>query len=717
MQIDMQTTYVQRNDLTQKNADRSADSVLDASSQGESLQRKADMANNATQRAEAPRPNNTGMPDNLKAGIESLSGFSMDDVRVHYNSSKPATVQALAYTQGTDIHVAPGQEKCLPHEAWHVAQQMAGRVSPTTNVNGMPVNDDAGLEHEADVMGEKAVQCKGNTDNSKVCNVTLCMKKTSFGRTDTQSGVCNDVGGKSAPVGVGWGWVIQSFDDKRDDPEKGLGYENIQNGMALQRDHVIPYSLIMNFLKKLKDTLPIKETTDLKLPWIKSALDCYSEKFKAQKIWRIANEYLDKPNKISFENYNAYVNSLPDGVLSLRSGGVSSLPPGEGGILNAEQQTAVKRAIAFVGTFNFSDGSFKPQEVDIKMATGWMPANVFLAPKPKADDPGDGFDTTFASAEDVREEDVRCYAQTYREMNAYIKNGDLSVWESLLLKLDQIAKRRKDFWGFKPSEWMYNPAFNKAYAKQVVNVEKNCSEQNKKIDLAESKVHVNTKMGQKINNAASFDDFIQYLKNKIGFDENSGYATEKKFKKCNFNDLMTVCNASNCVIKADNITAVNDSISAVIEKYNKMCKKLEEFKYVNKVKEDEKEFDLAKQNKKDWIYSNAKKKIKEIFKLTIQKAIEAEWCSCLYNPVNEECKNLKKNFQENREKIAKYSAWLTYFKTACGKDWRSPEKELTNIEEIYKDDKTEMAVFIKGLCNDVKKILNEKGITKIGVIG
>ena len=106
------------------------------------------------------KKNETGMPDNLKAGIESLSGFSMDDVRVHYNSSKPATVQALAYTQGTDIHVAPGQEKHLPHEAWHVAQQMAGRVSPTTNINGMPVNDNAGLEHEADVMGERAIQCK-----------------------------------------------------------------------------------------------------------------------------------------------------------------------------------------------------------------------------------------------------------------------------------------------------------------------------------------------------------------------------------------------------------------------------------------------------------------------------------------------------------------------------------------------------------------------------
>lgn len=102
------------------------------------------------------KPNQTGLPDNLKAGVESLSGYSMDDVRVHYNSSQPATVQALAYTQGTDIHVAPGQEQHLPHEAWHVAQQMAGRVDPTTEIGGMPVNDNVGLEHEADVMGAKA---------------------------------------------------------------------------------------------------------------------------------------------------------------------------------------------------------------------------------------------------------------------------------------------------------------------------------------------------------------------------------------------------------------------------------------------------------------------------------------------------------------------------------------------------------------------------------
>ncbi|WP_028886687.1 DUF4157 domain-containing protein [Teredinibacter turnerae] len=102
------------------------------------------------------KENKTGLPDNLKTGVETLSGLSMDGVRVHQNSSKPAQVGAHAFAQGTDIHVAPGQMKHLPHEAWHVVQQAQGRVPVTTTVDGMPVNDNPSLEKEADVMGEKA---------------------------------------------------------------------------------------------------------------------------------------------------------------------------------------------------------------------------------------------------------------------------------------------------------------------------------------------------------------------------------------------------------------------------------------------------------------------------------------------------------------------------------------------------------------------------------
>ncbi len=101
--------------------------------------------------------NRTGMPDNLKDGIESLSGIDMSDVRIHFNSSRPAEVGALAYTQGTNIHVSPGQEQHLPHEAWHVVQQKQGRVRPTIQLmNGESGNDDAELERESDVMGKRA---------------------------------------------------------------------------------------------------------------------------------------------------------------------------------------------------------------------------------------------------------------------------------------------------------------------------------------------------------------------------------------------------------------------------------------------------------------------------------------------------------------------------------------------------------------------------------
>ncbi len=111
-------------------------------------------------KAEEPvqqQENRTGLPDELKAGVENLSGMAMDDVRVHYNSGKPAQLNAYAYTQGTEIHVAPGQEKHLPHEAWHVVQQKEGRVQPTMQMaGGVAVNDDKGLEKEADGMGGKA---------------------------------------------------------------------------------------------------------------------------------------------------------------------------------------------------------------------------------------------------------------------------------------------------------------------------------------------------------------------------------------------------------------------------------------------------------------------------------------------------------------------------------------------------------------------------------
>ncbi|WP_276380296.1 DUF4157 domain-containing protein [Flavobacterium sp. H4147] len=116
------------------------------------------------------KANTTGLPDNLKSGMENLSNKNLDHVKVHYNSSKPAAVQAHAYAQGSNIHLAPGQEKHLPHELGHVVQQMEGRVKPTVKIGNTLVNNDIGLEKEADIMGAKAYQFKSKASKDIVQN-------------------------------------------------------------------------------------------------------------------------------------------------------------------------------------------------------------------------------------------------------------------------------------------------------------------------------------------------------------------------------------------------------------------------------------------------------------------------------------------------------------------------------------------------------------------
>lgn len=101
--------------------------------------------------------NGASMPGQLMAGIAALSGIDISDVNVHRNSDRPAQLNALAYAQGNDIHLGPGQEQHLPHEAWHVVQQRQGKVKETMKFAGIGVNDEATLENEADSMGERAL--------------------------------------------------------------------------------------------------------------------------------------------------------------------------------------------------------------------------------------------------------------------------------------------------------------------------------------------------------------------------------------------------------------------------------------------------------------------------------------------------------------------------------------------------------------------------------
>lgn len=96
-----------------------------------------------------------GLPPAMRQNMERASGFDLSGVRVHRNSTLPAQLQAHAFAQGGHIHLAPGQDRHLPHEAWHVVQQAQGRVKPTHTVAGQPVNLDNGLEAEASRLGSQ----------------------------------------------------------------------------------------------------------------------------------------------------------------------------------------------------------------------------------------------------------------------------------------------------------------------------------------------------------------------------------------------------------------------------------------------------------------------------------------------------------------------------------------------------------------------------------
>jgi hypothetical protein len=111
----------------------------------------------------AKRQNTTGMPDEVLQKMEAAFNTNFSNVKIHANSSKAPELDALAYTQGHNIHFAPGQfkpttsegQKIIGHELAHVVQQRKGIVRPTTKTKGLPVNDDSVLEKEADAMAAR----------------------------------------------------------------------------------------------------------------------------------------------------------------------------------------------------------------------------------------------------------------------------------------------------------------------------------------------------------------------------------------------------------------------------------------------------------------------------------------------------------------------------------------------------------------------------------
>jgi hypothetical protein len=72
--------------------------------------------------------NSTGIPSPVKVKMEAAFGADFSGVRVHQGSTRAAALGAVAYTQGSEIHVAPGRwapetragQALLGHELAHV---------------------------------------------------------------------------------------------------------------------------------------------------------------------------------------------------------------------------------------------------------------------------------------------------------------------------------------------------------------------------------------------------------------------------------------------------------------------------------------------------------------------------------------------------------------------------------------------------------------------
>ncbi|MEH2387894.1 MAG: DUF4157 domain-containing protein [Nostoc sp.] len=120
------------------------------------------------------------MPAPVRSKMENSFGANFGDVNIHTDSHQAKSMGALAFTQGSNVHFAPGQynpqsssgQALLGHELTHVVQQRAGRVAVPHQSKGAPINADPSLETEADQIGAKAakgeqVQVPGSTSSFK----------------------------------------------------------------------------------------------------------------------------------------------------------------------------------------------------------------------------------------------------------------------------------------------------------------------------------------------------------------------------------------------------------------------------------------------------------------------------------------------------------------------------------------------------------------------
>lgn len=147
----------------------------------------------------APTGGRQALPAELRAKMEQSFQRDFSAVTAQEGAAAPA-IGARAFTQGTDLHFAPGEyqpgspegQELIGHELAHVVQQSEGRVGETTQAKGagdqaVSVNDDPSLEREADEQGARAARGEP-AGTSGVGGPAAGRWRRSSGRPDRSSG-------------------------------------------------------------------------------------------------------------------------------------------------------------------------------------------------------------------------------------------------------------------------------------------------------------------------------------------------------------------------------------------------------------------------------------------------------------------------------------------------------------------------------------------------
>lgn len=121
---------------------------------------------------------NAKPPFHVKEKMEDSLGHDFSNVAIHQDSNKAQSLNAKAFTQGNQIHFAPGEynphdrsgQELLGHELTHVVQQRENNIPVTTQLRGTAINDNSSLEQEADVKGKQAAEGKKSTKRTNTAS-------------------------------------------------------------------------------------------------------------------------------------------------------------------------------------------------------------------------------------------------------------------------------------------------------------------------------------------------------------------------------------------------------------------------------------------------------------------------------------------------------------------------------------------------------------------